>query len=124
MFKFFAVALLASVICIVSAYPQSDSTPVPIVSQSQQLDVNGAFNYAYQTGDGTSADAQGELKSIKVPKVDASGAVVGEEDGQGTVQRGKYSYTAPDGSLITVNWIADENGFQPDNLPVAPVARK
>jgi len=41
---------------------------------------------------------------------------------RGPVKNGSYSYTAPDGTLITVNWVADENGFQAtgDHLPVAP----
>lgn len=40
----------------------------------------------------------------------------------GTVARGRYSYTAPDGRLITVNWLADENGFQAvgNHLPTPP----
>lgn len=35
------------------------------------------------------------------------------------VQNGTYSYIAPDGQLISVSWIADENGYRAfgDHLP-------
>jgi len=57
--------------------------------------------------------------------VDARGSqrqVGSKAEERGTVQTGSYSYTAPDGTPITVNWVADENGFQATgaHLPVAP----
>lgn len=35
------------------------------------------------------------------------------------VQSGSYSYIAPDGQLISVSWIADENGYRAtgDHIP-------
>merc|ERR1712071_580574 len=40
----------------------------------------------------------------------------------GTVSKGSYSFTAEDGVVLTVNWVADENGFQAtgDHLPTPP----
>ena len=45
-----------------------------------------------------------------------------DADNAGIASRGSYEYTAPDGTLIKVEWIADENGFHPsgNHLPVAP----
>ena len=36
--------------------------------------------------------------------------------------RGSYSYTSPEGELITVNYVADETGFhaEGDHIPKAP----
>lgn len=112
MFKFVAILVVLAV--AVNARPQLQkadaTTPIAIISQSQDLDGLGAFNYAFESADGVKEEANGQLKTIKVPKVDkATGQVVGEEEGQGVVQRGSYSYTAPDGQLIEVSYIADEN---------------
>ena len=40
----------------------------------------------------------------------------------GTVSKGSYSYTSPEGQVITVHWSADENGFRAtgDHLPTPP----
>jgi hypothetical protein len=60
---------------------------------------------SYETSDGSKHDEEAELKQI------------GTESS--LVVKGSYSYVAPDGQVITVNYTADENGFQPDNLPKA-----
>lgn len=53
--------------------------------------------YRFETENGIQAQESGELKDE------------GEGGKIGTVT-GSYSYTAPDGQKITVNYIADENG--------------
>ncbi|KAL5293252.1 hypothetical protein ACFFRR_011799 [Megaselia abdita] len=70
-----------------------------------------SFSYASETSDGTKAEAQGQLKNV------------GTEQEAISV-RGSFSFVADDGQTYTVNYVADENGFQPQgaHLPVAPEA--
>ncbi|XP_023294734.2 larval cuticle protein 65Ag1-like [Lucilia cuprina] len=70
-----------------------------------------SFKYAYETSDGVKAEARGLLKNI------------GSENESLAVQ-GAYTYVNADGQTISVEYIADENGFQPkgDHLPVATSA--
>jgi hypothetical protein len=64
---------------------------------------------SYETANGITRDEVGEIKNP------------GAED-QIQVMRGSYSYTDPEGRLIKVTYIADENGFRAegDHLPTAP----
>ena len=66
---------------------------------------------SFETADGTKVQESGNQKQV--------GATPEES---GTVSKGSYSYTSPDGVVITVNWVADENGFQAtgDHLPTPP----
>ncbi|KAI8126464.1 Larval cuticle protein 8 [Lucilia cuprina] len=70
-----------------------------------------SFQYAYATSDGVEAEAQGQLKNVGT-------------DEEAIVVKGSYSFVADDGQTYTVNYVADENGFQPQgaHLPVAPEA--
>ena len=63
--------------------------------------------YSYELSDGVSRQEQGELKQI------------GTE--QALVVRGSVSWVAADGQTYTLNYVADENGYQPegDFLPKA-----
>ena len=69
------------------------------------------FLCSFETADGTKVEESGSQKQVGPKPEDI-----------GTVSKGSYSYTSPDGVIITVNWIADENGFQAtgDHLPTPP----
>jgi hypothetical protein len=66
--------------------------------------------YSYETGNNIIAEETGFLKNV------------GIENEEALVQHGSYSYTAPDGSIITVTYTADEQGFRAEgaHLPTPP----
>lgn len=54
----------------------------------------------FETSDGTSRQEQAELRNAGT-------------DQEAIVVRGSYSYVGPDGTQYVINYVADENGFQP-----------
>ncbi|XP_062132844.1 larval cuticle protein 65Ag1-like [Drosophila sulfurigaster albostrigata] len=68
-----------------------------------------SFKYASETSDGTDIQSQGELKQI--------------EQELALVIKGSYKWVDTDGQTHLINYIADENGYQPQgaDIPVAPV---
>ena len=66
---------------------------------------------SFESEDGTKVEESGSQKQVGPKPEDI-----------GTVSRGSYSYLSPEGVTLTVNWVADENGFQAtgDHLPTPP----
>ncbi|XP_059620308.1 endocuticle structural glycoprotein SgAbd-2-like [Phlebotomus argentipes] len=132
MWKF--VVTFCAAILVVGAAPQGapqaaqpvDSehvTPVPILRYTESVGQDGSFNFSYEAGNGINVEGAGFTKRAQVPRIDPeTGAESGFEEQDVLVQTGSYSYTAPDGTPIHVQYIADENGFQPvgDHLPQPP----
>ncbi|XP_063587525.1 endocuticle structural glycoprotein SgAbd-9-like [Penaeus indicus] len=85
--------------------PEAPVEFVPILKDERVNNEDGSYTVDVETGNGIITSESGSLN--------------GEGD---VVMTGQYSYTAPDGSLIEVKFVADENGFQAesDALPVAP----
>ncbi|KAF0304616.1 Larval cuticle protein LCP-22 [Amphibalanus amphitrite] len=77
-----------------------------ILRMESSMNDDGSFQYGFETTDPIQQDVAGQPKQI------------GEEIG--IVMQGSYSFQTPEGQTITVNWVADENGFQPqgDAIPV------
>lgn len=90
----------------------SGNEPIPIIRQDAEVNFDGSYHSSYETGNGISAQEQGQLKNAGNPETEA-------EEVQGA-----YEYTAPDGSKIALQYVANENGFQPQgaHLPVPPPA--
>lgn len=91
------------------AAPQGQSTePIPIVKDDSQINGDGSYQYAYETGNGISADEKGELKQVG--------------DVQAISVQGEYSYPGENGETIHITYTADDQGFHPqgDHLPTAP----
>ncbi|XP_073966215.1 larval cuticle protein LCP-17-like isoform X2 [Choristoneura fumiferana] len=65
------------------------------------------YQYAYETSNGISADEQGQLKGTGEAAISA---------------QGQYRYTSPEGETYNIQYVADENGFQPQgaHLPTPP----
>ncbi|XP_063697909.1 flexible cuticle protein 12-like [Culicoides brevitarsis] len=59
------------------------------------------YSFAFETSDGTKHDESGVVNNV------------GQENEAISV-KGSYSFVADDGQTYTVNYVADENGFQPE----------
>lgn len=85
---------------------------IPILSKTEVRRPDQSFDLKYESGDG-----QAFVNNAKVQRnADNTGDVL--------VQSGSYAYTAPDGTPISVSYIADEFGFRAtgNHIPVAPAA--
>lgn len=67
---------------------------------------------SYETGNNIIAEESGYIKTFGE----------GADKTEGLVQQGSYSYTSPDGQVISVQYTADETGFHVsgDHLPTPP----
>lgn len=81
-----------------NAPQQQQRNFVPITSYQNDVNNDGSYQFNYLSGDGSQQQARGYLKNL------------GQKDREAQVVQGSYSYTSPDGTPITVTYIADENG--------------
>ncbi|XP_049822472.1 endocuticle structural glycoprotein SgAbd-2 isoform X2 [Aethina tumida] len=98
----FAIAL-ADVSHLLRKQPQqySPGQEIPILRQESDITPEGSYKWAYETGNGISA----------------------QEQGQGGVSaQGNFAFTSLEGVPVAIQYVADENGFQPsgDSIPQPP----
>ncbi|XP_017468626.1 PREDICTED: pupal cuticle protein Edg-78E-like [Rhagoletis zephyria] len=98
--KFILFATIASLACVAHAvHPQSAHAET--LKHNNQLSQDGSYKLDYSTSNGISAQ---------------------EEGYGGHHASGGFSYYSPEGELIQLSYLADENGFQPqgNHLPTPP----
>ncbi|KAL0840390.1 hypothetical protein ABMA28_015647 [Loxostege sticticalis] len=111
MISLFLVAALASTLAA-QAPQQPPGDQIPIIRfETDGPNVDGTYKWLYETGNEINAEESGYVKNF--------GKGEGEEV---QVAEGKFSYKSPEGQLIALTYIADENGFQPqgEHLPTPP----
>ncbi|KAF7266371.1 endocuticle structural glycoprotein SgAbd-4-like [Rhynchophorus ferrugineus] len=89
-------------------YPSQPQKFIAILRSDSDISPDGSYHYSYETENGIAAQEQGVLKSLP--------------EGAGTAAQGSYQYISPEGIPVSVQYVADENGFQPqsDILPTPP----
>ncbi|KAK6641853.1 hypothetical protein RUM44_013571 [Polyplax serrata] len=106
------ILLVVAFAALTAAAPQSlqaTQPPVPILRAETNHNLDGSYNFQYETGNQISASEQGAVKNQGT-------------DAESLAVQGSFSYVDLDGNQITVNYVADENGFRADgaHLPQAP----
>ncbi|XP_077303017.1 larval cuticle protein LCP-17-like [Arctopsyche grandis] len=100
----FLVCLFVVVGCALAIPRQRrDVNDQTAVIKEQNLDISpdGNFKYNYETGNGIQARALGSPKSVAGSQEPAE------------IIEGSFSWTSPEGKLITVQYTADEAGYRP-----------
>lgn len=105
--KFAIVCLALTVISCVLAAPPQSSQDAQVVRFDSDVQPEG-YKFVVETSDGKLHQEEGQLKDVGT-------------DHEAMVVRGTFSYVGDDGQTYTVNYVADENGFQPEgaHLPHA-----
>ncbi|XP_049865983.1 larval cuticle protein LCP-22-like [Pectinophora gossypiella] len=82
-----------------------------IVRYDSDISPDGAYSWAFETDNGIAAQEQGTPRNFG-----------GNPPVVPVVAQGSFAYTSPEGQPISVSYVADENGFQPqgDSLPTPP----
>lgn len=100
----FAAIVLAALFAVAFARPQSPESTAQVVSQQSDIAPDlSQYSNGVETSNGIKAQEQGQLQQPR-----------SAEEGPSYVVQGSYSYPAPDGTIITVTYTADANGFHPE----------
>ncbi|XP_043488762.1 endocuticle structural glycoprotein SgAbd-4-like [Polistes fuscatus] len=108
------VTIFAVIVAVAMSVPVQEKEEVPILYQSSNgPEADGSYSFNYETGNGIRVEEKGEPRKSSQNN---------PENEYTLYVQGSYQYPSSDGSQISLNYVADENGFQPqgEHLPTAP----
>uniref|UniRef100_A0AAG5DDU8 Uncharacterized protein n=1 Tax=Anopheles atroparvus TaxID=41427 RepID=A0AAG5DDU8_ANOAO len=91
-----AIFVALAVLCVVRAQDE-----VQLLQYTNDNNVDGSYNFAYEQSDGQKREEKGELKPVD-----------GAEEPALSVT-GSYEYTDSNGQRYRVEYVADEKGYRP-----------
>lgn len=115
--------LLSLIAAVALAAPPKSSDEISVLKSNFQNDGNN-YEFGYEQSDGQKREEKGEVKVMvkfakfqwKFKSISSKFQLIEKESG--IVMRGSFSFVADDGQTYTVNYIADENGFQPEGAHI------
>ncbi|KAJ8732732.1 hypothetical protein PYW07_015331 [Mythimna separata] len=107
------ILVALALVAVAVAAPVEDY--VEIVRSNYDSKPDGAYNFGYETSDGSTREEAGEVKSV-VDEENKPHDVV--------VVRGSFSYVNPDGVTETISYYADENGYHAEGPSVPKAVRR
>ncbi|XP_055387531.1 endocuticle structural glycoprotein SgAbd-3 [Condylostylus longicornis] len=105
----FVIFTFCLIFAVVVADVKELKQQVPIINLESNVEHNGNFHYQYESGDGTKANQEGQLKQV-------------DPENAGESVSGQFQYVGDDGQTYSVSYTADENGYIPqgDHIPTPP----
>ncbi|XP_045764254.1 larval cuticle protein LCP-22-like [Maniola jurtina] len=96
---------------VTAARVAADARSAETVKYGNEISPDGAYNYFFETNNGIAAQAEG------VPRNFGGNPPVAP-----AVAQGSFSWYAPEGQLVALQWVADENGYRAigDAIPQSP----
>ncbi|KAJ8732729.1 hypothetical protein PYW07_015328 [Mythimna separata] len=110
------ILVALALVAVAVAAPAEQAPKVTLILRSDfEQEPAGGYKYAVETDDGTARQEEGTVKEVLDEENKPHNVVV---------VRGSFSYVDPEGVTQTINYIADENGFQPEGPSIPKAVRR
>ncbi|XP_030385577.1 larval cuticle protein 65Ag1-like [Scaptodrosophila lebanonensis] len=104
------IIVFAALFAVVLAAPANPDADAQVLRSDSDVGPE-SYSYGYETSNGINAQEEGHL-------------INAGSDNESIAVKGSFQFVGDDGVTYTINYVADENGFQPQgaHVPVAPEA--